>query len=75
MFEVTQTMFFAFLAGFLIGALVMLFVYRNNRKTIDPYAERVDAFYAKVEDEVLPGLTESAKAEVRRALAKARARL
>ena len=40
----------AFLAGAIVGAVVMLFVYRNNKKDIGPVADKVDGLYDKVED-------------------------
>jgi hypothetical protein len=40
----------AFLSGVIVGAVVMLFVYRNNKKDISPVADKVDGLYDKVED-------------------------
>ena len=38
------------LSGAIIGAVVMVFVYRNNAKLIGKYADRVDEVYDKLEE-------------------------
>jgi len=39
-----------FIIGFAVGGVVAIFVYRNNKKKISKYADKIDELWDKIPD-------------------------